>query len=165
MTKTALHKLYAEADLLDKRFRAIPREEVRAYWDGDASERERSRVGQGFAARRSVNERIAASPLYRDFEADLPGLFAERVKADAAGGMFAHEHTFAVRLYGSLCNVEWRHVNGTRYSCSWRYAGSIVSRLVGGADYLDFYCSGHEGEIDDDVADALAGLGWSGTAL
>jgi hypothetical protein len=150
-----LHDLYAELDAITEQFMEIPREDVRAYWAN--GQPEDSDVGRNFAARKAVNERMDASGLYRDFEADLTELFAERVKADPAN--------FAGALYGSLCNVDWQHDEGSRYSCSWRYAGGVVSELAGGDDYMDYYCSGGEGHIDSRVADALEAIGWRGSSL
>lgn len=47
------------------------------------------------------------------------------------------------------------------YSCSWRYAGGLVAEIRDqGEDYMDFYCSGNEGEVDECVAEDLASLGW-----
>jgi hypothetical protein len=91
----------------------------------------------------------------RHLEHDLKAL-ADRART---------ERDFAVELYGSLCNAEWRHDDGSRWpGGSWRYVAEVVAHLrLGGEDYLDFYCSGGEGEISGRVADAMAELGWHGT--
>ena len=90
----------------------------------------------------------------RDLEHDLRAL-ADRART---------ERDFAVELYGSLCNAEWRHDDGSRWpGGTWRYVADLVAHLRGrGEDYLDFYCSGGEGEISVRVADAMAELGWHG---
>lgn len=47
------------------------------------------------------------------------------------------------------------------YCCSWRYAGGLVADIrENGESYIDFYCSGREGEIDQEVLDDLSTLGW-----
>jgi len=69
---------------------------------------------------------------------------------------------FAEHLYASLCNTVW-HNKKTKeyYSCSWRYAGSFVASLrEKGEDYLNFYCSGGEGEVHEDVYEELNKLGY-----
>lgn len=67
----------------------------------------------------------------------------------------------AVRLYGALCNQDWVR-NGEVWSCSWRRAGGIVADLrQQGEYYLDFYCSGNEGELPADVVELLGALGWT----
>jgi hypothetical protein len=89
----------------------------------------------------------------RDLEDDLKAI-AERTRND---------HGFAVELYGALCNASWRHDDGSDWSGTWRYAAGMVADLRGcGEDYLDFYCSGGEGEITERVATAMAELGWRG---
>lgn len=68
---------------------------------------------------------------------------------------------FAIALYGALCNVDWKK-DGIHWSCSWRHAGGIVADLRDcGEDYLHFYCSGNEGEVDTRVSDILGKLGWT----
>jgi hypothetical protein len=69
---------------------------------------------------------------------------------------------FATLLYGALCNTTWRHkATGTPWHCSWRYAGGVVADLRGeGGDYLDWYCSGGEGLVDDQVIAEIEALGW-----
>ncbi len=90
----------------------------------------------------------------RDLEHDIKAL-AERVRADRA---------LAIELYGGLCNGSWRHDDGTNWlGGTWRAVAGVVADLRGrGEDYLDFYCSGGEGEITRRVAAAMDALGWHG---
>ena len=90
----------------------------------------------------------------RELEHDIKSL-ANRARDD---------REFAVELYAALCNAEWRHDDGAGWSGgTWRYVGGLVADLRGrGEGYLDFYCSGGEGEITDRVAEAMAVLGWRG---
>lgn len=69
---------------------------------------------------------------------------------------------FGKNLYRALCNITWKHVkSGQTYSCSWRYAGGVVSTLSYGIDdHMMFYCSGNEGTVTDDVLTELDKLGW-----
>lgn len=79
---------------------------------------------------------------------------------------------YAQALYASLCNNEWlpkdvmELLKGQGYSCSWRYAGGIVSRLRGHGDYMEFYCSGiddlayPEGTVTDEIMQDLNEIGW-----
>lgn len=66
---------------------------------------------------------------------------------------------YAQNLYAAMCNRSfqrndvWPRLKGQSWSCSWRYAGGIVSHLVGEGDYIDWYCSGINGGMtDDDLA-------------
>ena len=81
------------------------------------------------------------------------------------------ENGYAERFYNALCNVNWIHdsvVHGDgdkadTWSISWRGAGGLVATLRAcGEDYLDYYCSGNEGHIADDVYDDLMKIGWDG---
>ena len=47
------------------------------------------------------------------------------------------------------------------YSCSWRYAGGMIAEIRDvGEDYLDFYCSGNESIVDDEIREDLEKIGW-----
>lgn len=58
------------------------------------------------------------------------------------------DEVYAQHLYAAMCNNEfqqndvWPILSGETWSCSWRYAGGIVSNIVGKGDYIDWYCSG-----------------------
>ena len=68
---------------------------------------------------------------------------------------------FAELLYAALCNTEWRYrATGERWSCSWRSAGGVVAHVRGEGDYLDWYCSGGEGLVDEGVLAEIEALGW-----
>lgn len=67
--------------------------------------------------------------------------------------------TYAQNLYAALCNIEfvkneiWPLLKDQRWSASWRYAGGIVADMREEGDYIDWYCSGIQGEPDDDWVD------------
>ena len=67
--------------------------------------------------------------------------------------------TYAQNLYAALCNQEWQRndvwprLKDQRWSCSWRYAGGIVAHMREEGDYIDWYCSGIQGDPDDDWVD------------
>lgn len=78
---------------------------------------------------------------------------------------------YAKSLYAALCNNEFQKIcvfealKNTSWYCSWRGAGSLVSTLcnIGSyhtTDYLDFYCSGNEGNVTQEVAEDLKKLEW-----
>lgn len=111
------------------------------------------------AALRFVDEPLAgegdgwAAPAMPNLEHDLAASpeIARRVRSDV----------FAQLLYAALCNTEWRQgATGEPWSCSWRAAGGLVAHLRGEGSYLDWYCSGAEGLVDEGVLAAIEGVGW-----
>ena len=62
-------------------------------------------------------------------------------------------------LYAALCNNRFFY-NNKEWTCSWRYAGGIVSDIIEKGDYIQFYCSGNEGKVTDEVRLDLLKLGW-----
>jgi hypothetical protein len=74
----------------------------------------------------------------------------------------ARSDLFSTLLYGALCNTTWRHkAAGVEWSCSWRSAGAVIAHLRCEGDYLDWYCSGGEGLVDDQVLSEIELLGWA----
>lgn len=79
----------------------------------------------------------------------------------------------AIDVYGAFCNVLWVSLDHpaqeyddaawgdeTTYSCSWRYAGGMVADMRDqGENYLDFYCSGNEGVVTDEIRTTMQTLG------
>lgn len=78
-----------------------------------------------------------------------------------------HSMVYSQNLYAALCNNRFFY-DDKEWTCSWRHAGSIVSEINGGDDYLDFYCSGmvnnngfvSEGTVTDEIKLDLRKLGW-----
>jgi hypothetical protein len=77
---------------------------------------------------------------------------------------------YAQKFYAALCNNQWKKENYAYdnlelWSVTWRTAGSLASAFHQGddrlADYMDFYCSGGEGEVDAEVEQDLFELGWT----
>jgi len=67
--------------------------------------------------------------------------------------------TYAQNLYAAMCNQEWQRndvwplLKDKRWSCSWRYAGGIVAHMREEGDYIEWYCSGIQGDPDEDWVD------------
>jgi len=70
------------------------------------------------------------------------------------------DYDYAKAFYAALCNMRWKRVGmDYTYGCSWRYAGELVAIMrYKGEDYLDFYCSGNEGKIREDIEEDLNNL-------
>jgi len=63
--------------------------------------------------------------------------------------------TFANKVYANLCNLVWYdYINDEVISESWRGAGGFVAGIRNiGENYMDFYCSGNEGQVDKEIED------------
>ena len=86
--------------------------------------------------------------------------------------------TYAQNIYASLCNIQWQRqdvmpiLKDQWWSCSWRYAGGIVSDMCGKGDYIDWYCSGimtqgehisgyvSEGTVTKEIEEDFRRIGW-----
>jgi hypothetical protein len=61
---------------------------------------------------------------------------------------------YAQNLYAAMCNNDfqrndvWPVLKNETWGCSWRYAGGIVADMLGQGDYMDWYCSGIQGDAD-----------------
>lgn len=64
---------------------------------------------------------------------------------------------FANKLYANLCNLVWYdYINDIVISLSWRGAGGFVAGIRNtllntNEDYMDFYCTGDEGIVDEEI--------------
>ena len=67
--------------------------------------------------------------------------------------------TYAQNLYAALCNNDfqknevWPRLENKTWGCSWRHAGGILANMREEGDYIDWYCSGIQGEPDADWVD------------
>lgn len=74
---------------------------------------------------------------------------------------------YAQHLYATLCNNKFLRgevlniLQDQFWSCTWRYAGGIIAAIRGSGDYLDWYCSGNEGNIFSEIESDLKKIGWA----
>lgn len=65
---------------------------------------------------------------------------------------------YAQNLYAAMCNMQWQKLDvmpiltNQYWHCSWRYAGGIIADIRGQGDYIDWYCSGIQGSMIDDIS-------------
>jgi hypothetical protein len=73
-----------------------------------------------------------------------------------------NEEHYAQNLYAAICNNDfikremWPILKEQKWSCSWRYAGGIVSHMRQEGDYIDWYCSGIRNEVSDEEYRAMS---------
>jgi hypothetical protein len=74
---------------------------------------------------------------------------------------------YATSLYAALCNNDFQKqevfpiLRDQTWSCTFRYAGGIIADMRGEGSYIDWYCSGPEGHVTDEIRNDLAELGWA----
>lgn len=86
-----------------------------------------------------------------DFEKDINELFGEKI---------INDDEFAKRVYAALTNIVWR--NGkVEFGGTFRYVGGLIATIRKKGNYMDWYCSAGEGEVDDDIAKELHTKGWT----
>jgi len=89
---------------------------------------------------------------------------------------------YAQNLYAAMCNnvfqknEVWPKLKDEYWSCSWRSAGGLISRLRNLGDYMDWYCSGigdgmgdtigfsgyvPESKVTDEIRQDLFAIGWT----
>lgn len=145
---TRLNDLWEEHDKLWENFLEIPVEEVN-------SKNPSERVKHYYECSNAIYDEIESLP-QRDFVDDLRSAYDHKI-----------DKNDALKIYGSIANVTWRHEGGSRFSCTWRYAGDIAADLYqeGGVEddrykYMEFYCSGNEGTVDEEVEKTMSNFGW-----
>lgn len=75
---------------------------------------------------------------------------------------------YAQNLYAALCNNVFVDQHDEEWSCSWRYAATIISDIRQQGDYLDWYLSGSsndsgkvpEGTITKEITKDLSIIGY-----
>ena len=89
------------------------------------------------------------------------------------------EDRYAQNLYSAMCNMQWQKLDvfpilkKELWAVTWRTAGGIVASLQGKGDYLNWYCSGINGDdaegnleyvaesiVTDEIRNDLKQLGW-----
>lgn len=96
----------------------------------------------------------------RDLEEELSACnwFLEKIRTNK---------DYAQTVYAALCNMRWQPqdvwpvLKDEYWTCSWRYAGGTVAELRNcNENYMDYYCSGGEGIVTDEIREDFAKIGW-----
>jgi hypothetical protein len=96
-----------------------------------------------------------------------PDLELDLFKTDWIVNKCKDSSTYSQNLYAALCNNRFIKDN-EEWTCSWRYAGGLLSEINNRGDYLDYYCSGMrniesfvpESYVTDEIRSDLLKLGW-----
>jgi hypothetical protein len=79
----------------------------------------------------------------------------------ALGSWIRGSRENAALMWCALSNVDWFHKNGDVAGYSFRAAGDLVAAIRGEGDYMDWYCSGPYGYVDEYISDAMEKEGWT----
>jgi len=90
---------------------------------------------------------------------DLPDLEYELRTSDYIHNKCVSSENYCKDLYAALCNNEFTKIDKI-CSYTWRTAGGIISHILEKGDYIDWYLSGNEGHVTDEVEKDIADMGW-----
>lgn len=93
--------------------------------------------------------------IYDHFENAIKEYFGERMKTD---------EELCRKIWSSLANVDWYYI-GERpllleVSYSFRAAGGMIANIIERGDYMDWYCSGPDGIINNEFRYAMRKAGY-----
>lgn len=100
----------------------------------------------------TTRDLISDCGVYGTFEYTLESLFGERVRT---------EKNFGIALWSALVNLKWQHKEHGQVTYSFRAAGDLVAALRKEGDYMDWYCSGPEAIVSDEIGEAMLSCGWT----
>ena len=90
-----------------------------------------------------------------------PNLYRDIIDSDTIKSKMRASKDYCKRFYAAMCNTDVYKVGAEgEYGMSWRSAGGLIADILGEGDYLNWYCSGNEGFVDDEVAYDLNTIGW-----
>jgi len=90
---------------------------------------------------------------------DLPDLEYELRTNDHIHNKCIVSEDYCKDLYSALCNNEFTKGSKT-CSYTWRTVGGIIANILEKGDYIDWYCSGNEGFITEEIKQDLENMGW-----
>jgi hypothetical protein len=91
---------------------------------------------------------------------DKPDLEYDLTNNERIVSKCVHSEIYCRDLYGALCNNRFFY-GDEEWTCSWRMAGSIVSDIIKSGNYMDWYCSGNESVVTDEIKLDLMMMGWT----
>lgn len=90
-----------------------------------------------------------------------PGNKFEEAVEHQLGDKIRSDDKLAIAMWSALANVDWKNTNGDTAGYSFRAAGDLVAAIRGSGVYMDWYCSGPDGVVSEEIAGALAKEGWT----
>jgi hypothetical protein len=91
---------------------------------------------------------------------DKPDLEYDLINNERIVAKCVNSQVYCTDLYGALCNNRFFY-GDKEWSCSWRMSGGIVADIINSGEYIDWYCSGNEGVVTDEIKLDLMMMGWT----
>jgi hypothetical protein len=77
------------------------------------------------------------------------------------GDWMRSSQDIAQALWSALANVAWKHKDHNEIvAYSFRAAGSLIAKIVGEGDYLDYYCGSKYATVLLPIKETLRRSGW-----
>lgn len=92
-----------------------------------------------------------------DWKGDLFVMAVER----ALGAKIRENKGLGADMWSAVANQDWKHCNGDTASYSFRCAGDFIASIRGEGHYMEWYCSGPDATVSEEISDAMAKEGWT----
>ena len=92
----------------------------------------------------------------KDFNLELSILLNEKMHKK-----IIEDDSYARDFYGALCNNELFDNGELTDGYTSREAGGLIAFIRKNGSYLDWYCSGNEGKVTDEVRQDLLDMGYT----
>jgi len=89
-----------------------------------------------------------------------PDLEYDLIKNDRIVAKCVNSPIYCRDLYGALCNNRFFY-GDKEWTCTWRMSGAIIADILKSGDYMDWYCSGNESVVTDEIRLDLMMMGWT----
>jgi hypothetical protein len=90
---------------------------------------------------------------------DKPNLEYDLTNNERIVSKCVNSEIYCRNLYGALCNNRFFY-GDDEWVCTWREAGGIVADIIKRGNYMDWYCSGNESVVTDEIKLDLMMMGW-----
>jgi hypothetical protein len=90
---------------------------------------------------------------------DKPNLEYDLTNNERIVSKCVNSEIYCRDLYGALCNNRFFY-GDDEWVCTCREAGGIVADIIKSGNYMDWYCSGNESVVTDEIKLDLMMMGW-----
>lgn len=92
----------------------------------------------------------------KDFNLELSILLNEKVHKK-----IIKDDSYARDFYAALCNNELFYNGELTDGYTFREAAALIAYVRKNGNYIDWYCSGNEGKVTDEVREDLLDMGYT----